>query len=118
MTSCKAVQHSDQMVCECGNVWDMNDPDPPHCNPSKKPEQQVEQEPVEVVAVVTRDVYAAPPAAPDVSGLVDALRQVTDCLAKALTGGEVRAIDAGRALTAAGELLGKYDEAQQGENQQ
>jgi len=29
---CKAVQYSDQYVCnECGFIWDMNDPDPPEC---------------------------------------------------------------------------------------
>lgn len=29
--ACKARQHSDQMLCECGLGWDMNDPDPPQC---------------------------------------------------------------------------------------
>ena len=29
--TCKAVQHSDQMVCECGQRWDVNDPHPPNC---------------------------------------------------------------------------------------
>jgi len=30
--NCRAKQHSDQMVCgDCGNVWDMNDPEPPIC---------------------------------------------------------------------------------------
>lgn len=30
--NCKAIQHSDQMVCEsCGLTWDMNDPSPPVC---------------------------------------------------------------------------------------
>ena len=28
---CRAIQTSDQMTCECGNVWDMNDPYPPKC---------------------------------------------------------------------------------------
>lgn len=28
---CNAVQFSDQMSCDCGNVWDMNDPCPPPC---------------------------------------------------------------------------------------
>ncbi len=28
---CKARQHSDQMLCECGLGWDVNDPDPPVC---------------------------------------------------------------------------------------
>lgn len=28
---CEATQKSDQMTCPCGNVWDMNDEDPPHC---------------------------------------------------------------------------------------
>lgn len=29
---CHATQHSDQMHClVCGNVWDMNDPEPPKC---------------------------------------------------------------------------------------
>ncbi|EPH1213580.1 hypothetical protein R2389_003534 [Pseudomonas aeruginosa] len=31
MTSCKARQHSDQILCECGLGWDVNDPDPPQC---------------------------------------------------------------------------------------
>lgn len=31
MEHCIARQHSDQMVCTCGNVWDMNDPTPPEC---------------------------------------------------------------------------------------
>lgn len=31
MDHCKAQQHSDQMTCTCGNVWDMNDPEPPTC---------------------------------------------------------------------------------------
>jgi len=30
-TNCKARQHSDQMLCECGLGWDMNDPEPPTC---------------------------------------------------------------------------------------
>lgn len=29
--NCKARQHSDQMTCECGLAWDVNDPDPPEC---------------------------------------------------------------------------------------
>lgn len=28
---CRAYQASDQMVCECGNAWDMNDFEPPEC---------------------------------------------------------------------------------------
>lgn len=31
MASCKARQYSDQMMCECGLQWDMNDPEPPEC---------------------------------------------------------------------------------------
>lgn len=31
MSNCKAKQASDQMFCECGNVWDMNDPSRPRC---------------------------------------------------------------------------------------
>ena len=31
MSKCDAKQFSDQMSCACGNVWDMNDPDPPEC---------------------------------------------------------------------------------------
>ena len=37
---CQARQQSDQMYCaKCGLVWDMNDPDPPECQPkpAKKP---------------------------------------------------------------------------------
>ncbi|MEB5934136.1 hypothetical protein MXL15_18195 [Pseudomonas mosselii] len=37
--------------------------------------------------------------------LIEALQQVTDCLSKALTGGSVQAVEAGRALVAAGDLL-------------
>lgn len=29
--TCRARQHSDQMLCECGLAWDVNDPDPPDC---------------------------------------------------------------------------------------
>jgi hypothetical protein len=32
---CKARQFSDQMLCECGLAWDVNDPDPPECLVSK-----------------------------------------------------------------------------------
>lgn len=39
--------------------------------------------------------------------LITALAQVTDCLSKALTGGEVSAARAGAALTVAGDLLAK-----------
>lgn len=28
---CMAVQASDQMLCSCGLVWDVNDPEPPTC---------------------------------------------------------------------------------------
>lgn len=35
MTGCIAKQFSDQMVCSCGNVWDMNDSCPPPCKPEK-----------------------------------------------------------------------------------
>jgi len=28
---CLAVQFSCEMVCPCGNVWDMNDSNPPEC---------------------------------------------------------------------------------------
>lgn len=31
MPECKARQHSDSMVCSCGNTWDVNDGDPPRC---------------------------------------------------------------------------------------
>lgn len=37
--------------------------------------------------------------------LIEALQQVTDCLSKAITGGSVQALEAGRALVAAGDLL-------------
>ena len=29
---CKAIQYSDLMMCECGNEWDVNDPNPPNCH--------------------------------------------------------------------------------------
>ena len=35
MHICKAKQYSDQMKCECGNEWDMNDPCPPQCKKRK-----------------------------------------------------------------------------------
>ena len=31
-SKCLAYQASDQMLCECGLQWDMNDPEPPVCN--------------------------------------------------------------------------------------
>lgn len=34
---CAARQYSDQMYCgECGLTWDMNDPEPPECNPTRR----------------------------------------------------------------------------------
>ena len=30
-TTCQARQFSDQMVCACGAVWDVNDPSPSEC---------------------------------------------------------------------------------------
>jgi hypothetical protein len=33
-TTCQAVQHSDMMYCQaCGLQWDVNDSEPPNCNP-------------------------------------------------------------------------------------
>lgn len=32
--TCRARQHGDQMLCECGLAWDVNDPDPPDCRAS------------------------------------------------------------------------------------
>lgn len=29
--NCKARQYSDQMLCECGLAWDVNDSEPPEC---------------------------------------------------------------------------------------
>lgn len=35
-SNCKARQYSDQMICgTCGLAWDVNDPEPPKCNPVK-----------------------------------------------------------------------------------
>jgi len=35
--TCRALQHSDQMVCgRCRLQWDVNDPDPPKCLTPKK----------------------------------------------------------------------------------
>jgi 7-cyano-7-deazaguanine reductase len=31
---CVAKRYSDQMMCICGNTWDMNDPSPPDCQQS------------------------------------------------------------------------------------
>lgn len=34
MKPCAARQYSDQMICDkCGLQWDINDPEPPTCNP-------------------------------------------------------------------------------------
>lgn len=37
-SECRAVQKSDQMTCECGLTWDVNDCDPPECILITKPE--------------------------------------------------------------------------------
>lgn len=34
---CRARQYSDQMVCECGAVWDVNDRFPPKCPRGETP---------------------------------------------------------------------------------
>lgn len=35
-SNCKAIQYSDQMQCAaCGLAWDVNDPEPPRCAPTK-----------------------------------------------------------------------------------
>jgi hypothetical protein len=41
MTSCKARQYSDQMLCgTCNLAWDVNDPEPPECRiPDTAPEE-------------------------------------------------------------------------------
>ena len=50
---CRAIQTSDQMTCECGNVWDINDPYPPKCTAlrealaSEAKEHPAQQEPVQ-----------------------------------------------------------------------
>lgn len=37
MSSCQAIQYSDQMQCgRCGLAWDVNDPDPPACSPTER----------------------------------------------------------------------------------
>jgi hypothetical protein len=41
-STCKARQHSDQMLCECGLGWDMNDPDPPSCRKAAVGRQALE----------------------------------------------------------------------------
>lgn len=47
ITRCKAVQYSDEMVCnECGLRWDTNDQDPPQCNSAKT------KRPSETVALI------------------------------------------------------------------
>lgn len=33
--ACKAKQYNDQMLCECGLAWDVNDPDRPPCRDRK-----------------------------------------------------------------------------------
>jgi len=38
MDHCKAYQQSDEMVCsDCGLRWDVNDPEPPKCQPRREP---------------------------------------------------------------------------------
>ena len=38
MDHCKAHRQSDEMVCShCGLRWDMNDPEPPKCQPRREP---------------------------------------------------------------------------------
>lgn len=56
---CRAIQTSDQMTCECGNVWDMNDPYPPKCTALReapaghvKETQKIEHEPAQQELVV------------------------------------------------------------------
>lgn len=40
MSGCKAIQMSDQMVCnKCGVRWDVNDPEPPTCGVEQPPVQ-------------------------------------------------------------------------------
>lgn len=39
--TCKARQHSDQMLCECGLGWDINDPDPPECRKGAVAKQEL-----------------------------------------------------------------------------
>lgn len=37
-SGCYARQYSDQMQCgKCGLAWDVNDPEPPRCQPIKQP---------------------------------------------------------------------------------
>lgn len=38
---CRARQHSDQMLCDCGLGWDMNDPEPPECRSTAVATQQI-----------------------------------------------------------------------------
>ena len=38
---CRARQHSDQMLCDCGLGWDVNDPDPPECRSTAVATQQI-----------------------------------------------------------------------------
>lgn len=34
--NCKGRQYSDQMICgACGLQWDINDPEPPECDPNQ-----------------------------------------------------------------------------------
>lgn len=39
--TCRARQHSDQMLCDCGLGWDMNDPEPPECRSTAVATQQL-----------------------------------------------------------------------------
>ena len=44
---CKARQYSDTMICgPCGLQWDVNDIDPPQCQPKNKPKVEHYKPPV------------------------------------------------------------------------
>jgi hypothetical protein len=38
--TCKARQCNEQMLCECGLAWDVNDPEPPGCRKLYQPSRQ------------------------------------------------------------------------------
>lgn len=50
-TDCRARQHSDQMLCECGLGWDVNDPEPPPCRKAAVGRQALES---------AREILSAP----------------------------------------------------------
>lgn len=56
--TCKAIQHSDQMNCVCGNTWDVNDPNPPACKHATEEAYLVSKETLQQVFEALDFAYA------------------------------------------------------------